>query len=720
MALGIGFGLERIALAALRFPKAVTACIFSLLVLIGVSLPGLRFDDNINRVFMSDSALSDAQRAYEQQQAPPLSTLLVHVTSADPFDAEDMTRLRDLSLDLEFIDGVNAVASPFVLRGPPEPDAPDGKPVFGPQITSDYANAVDAFDALETGLPTFLNGAMTAMLLSVSIDTDQASVGNAMAAIRDMLDSGLPARFAAHITGEDAISAEIVTGLKDDLVSLNLLGALIIAGAALVLLRDVRMAVLAVVPALFGAAGVMALSVWLGYPITVLSNVIPILLLVLGVADGVHLAGHLKDHGCVREAVITVGPACALTALTTAVAFASVALSGNAQLFEFAVLGSVGAMLSFAMIIVSFALLGRLMVLSDRPLPRFSTSLARRITAVGAARARLTVAGCLLVLAIATGAFSQTKAWFPLYQNLPDNSPTLATNDAIAKDFGGVFQMVVETDGEWTRTKAIAETLEQLSPPRTVLSEVNFARWLGHPDAPPTATERKRLPQALARQFGSQDGPSRIFVSVPEPMRDAASLVQFDRVYDAAIKAGAERVIGLPTIMRHEAVRLINQLSSGLILAALGATLLVALAFRSMRLVPVLILPNVLPLVLTGASLHLWAQGQLTPTAVLSLTIAFGIAIDDTVHFLSRFSGARARGASTAEAVKQAATSAGGVMVTTTVLLTAGLCVTLFSDFGPIRLFGGLMIVTLWAALLIDLLLLPALLTWRAPRHAHD
>ena len=52
-------------------------------------------------------------------------------------------------------------------------------------------------------------------------------------------------------------------------------------------------------------------------------------------------------------------------------------------------------------------------------------------------------------------------------------------------------------------------------------------------------------------------------------------------------------------------------------------------------------------------------------------------------------------------------------MVLTTLLLTVGLGVTLFSDFTPIRLFGGMMIVTLWAALLIDLVLLPALLTWK-------
>jgi predicted RND superfamily exporter protein len=165
--------------------------------------------------------------------------------------------------------------------------------------------------------------------------------------------------------------------------------------------------------------------------------------------------------------------------------------------------------------------------------------------------------------------------------------------------------------------------------------------------------------------------------------------------------------------MRLEAVALIRQLSYGLLAAAVGATVLVALAFRSLRLVPLLIIPNVLPLMLTGASLHVWAQGQLTPTAVLALTIAFGIAIDDTVHFLSRFRTLRGEGQIPRRAVLAAAGSTGQAMVLTTLLLTFGLCVTLASDFSPIRVFGGMMIVTLWAALLTDLLLLPALLTWK-------
>ena len=206
---------------------------------------------------------------------------------------------------------------------------------------------------------------------------------------------------------------------------------------------------------------------------------------------------------------------------------------------------------------------------------------------------------------------------------------------------------------------------------------------------------------------------SRIFVSVAEPMRNEQSLAEFDALYAAATEVGASKIFGLPTIMRKEAVRLINQLSFGLVLAALGAVFICALAFKSARLIPVLIIPNILPLMLTGASLHLWAQGQLSPTAVLALTIAFGIAIDDSVHFLSRFSAAKARGEPSKTAVVSATNAAGQVIVLTTLLLTIGMSVTMISGFTPIRLFGGMMIVTLWAALLIDLLLLPALLTWK-------
>ena len=554
------------------------------------------------------------------------------------------------------------------------------------------------------------------MLLNVIVNTDKTATKDAIDAISTELSALLPASLKANITGEDAISAEIVSGLKDDLVSLNIWGALLVALAALLLLRDFRMTMLAVIPALSGAVSVLALSVWLGYPVTVLSNVIPILILILGVANGLHLVGHLKENGSLHDAVETVAPACALTAITTAIAFASIMLTGNEQMFEFAVLGAVGTLFAYVIVIVSFVLLGRVIILSERPVPHVSLTIARRIANTGTRWPRTTIAFCLTLLVISFAGFTQTKAWFPLYQNLPDTSETLAVNDAITEDFGGVFSMIVETNGDWDQTKALAEALEAESGPRTVLSEVNIARWLGNPSERASQEALKRFPPQLIETLRGANDVSRLFVSVPEPMRSEQTLEHFDALYNTALNNGAEQIFGLPTIMRVEAVSLIDQLSIGLILAALGGVTICAVAFRSIRLLPVLMVPNVLPLLLTGASLHFWAGGELTPTAVLALTIAFGIAIDDTVHFLSRYYDARALGETAEQAVITATRAAGQVMVLTTLLLSIGLSVTFLSDFTPIRLFGGLMIVTLWTALLIDLLLLPALLSWKRTR----
>jgi len=276
---GIGFGAERIGLAVLNWPKTAMIFMLALLVLIGASLPHVSFDDDINRVFLSDSALSDAQRAYESQQNPPSTTLLIHIASAE------------LSENFEDIEGVSTVISPFSMVWPAQAEEKFGEVVLEEPLRENFIRDVTAFEAMETGLPSYLSKNRASMIINLVINTDTTKIAKAVDVVKRDLNDTLPASLSANITGEDVISAEIVSGLKDDLISLNIWGALLVSFAAFLLLRDFKMALLAVTPAIIGAAGILALSVWLGYPITVLSNVIPILILVLGVANGLHLAG---------------------------------------------------------------------------------------------------------------------------------------------------------------------------------------------------------------------------------------------------------------------------------------------------------------------------------------------------------------------------------------------------------------------------------------------
>ena len=97
-------------------------------------------------------------------------------------------------------------------------------------------------------------------------------------------------------------------------------------------------------------------------------------------------------------------------------------------------------------------------------------------------------------------------------------------------------------------------------------------------------------------------------------------------------------------------------------------------------------------------------------TAAVALTIAFGIAIDDCIHFINRYRLERLNGHPVDEAIQFAIDRTGRVMIATTLLISGGLLVTLLSPFIMVRLFGIMLILTFVTALLADLLLLPVLM----------
>ena len=113
-----------------------------------------------------------------------------------------------------------------------------------------------------------------------------------------------------------------------------------------------------------------------------------------------------------------------------------------------------------------------------------------------------------------------------------------------------------------------------------------------------------------------------------------------------------------------------------------------------------------------GTQAYLWWSGAgLQMTTVLALTIAFGIAVDDTVHFLSHYRQARRQDRqSHADAVRHTIERIGGAIIATTIIICSGTAIVAFSELPQVALFGSLFVITLALALLGDLFILPALL----------
>jgi hypothetical protein len=157
----------------------------------------------------------------------------------------------------------------------------------------------------------------------------------------------------------------------------------------------------------------------------------------------------------------------------------------------------------------------------------------------------------------------------------------------------------------------------------------------------------------------------------------------------------------------HESV-VWNSMTSFLLDFAI-VSVLVLLASGSWRLSLLAVLPNLAPLVLTVAFMGL-AGIDLRISSSIVFAIVYGIAIDDTVHFLARYQEERAAGLSERAATLRTMATTGRAMVFMALVLAAGFSILTFSQFQPNRALGLLMAVTVTAGLASDLILLPALL----------
>ena len=159
---------------------------------------------------------------------------------------------------------------------------------------------------------------------------------------------------------------------------------------------------------------------------------------------------------------------------------------------------------------------------------------------------------------------------------------------------------------------------------------------------------------------------------------------------------------------------LVGDLARSLGLAAALVFAVVAVAFRSLRLGLVSVIPNAFPLLLT-ASLLVWTGHALRVASVVSFSLCLGLAVDDTIHLLVRFNRERRHGSDMRLAIVRSVSSVGIAVVTTTMILGAGFAAMMLSYMPVIRELAWFCLLAILSALIGDLLLLPPLLYWCAP-----
>lgn len=225
------------------------------------------------------------------------------------------------------------------------------------------------------------------------------------------------------------------------------------------------------------------------------------------------------------------------------------------------------------------------------------------------------------------------------------------------------------------------------------------------------------LPPPLRQRLFNQDQSTATITYRCRDLGTAVYQPTYERI-DQAIKSIVAQNPGLSMEMKGDAIwrwrnlyTIVTDLTSSLGSAALIIFAVLAIAYKSLGLGLIAIIPNVLPL-LASATYMVITKQPLEVVSVCCFTICLGIAVDDTIHFMSRYLEEFKNGGTQASVIQRSFREVGTGMMMTTIVLVAGFSSVLTSDTRDHRVFGALGVITLVTALLCDMFLLPAMLAY--------
>jgi len=214
--------------------------------------------------------------------------------------------------------------------------------------------------------------------------------------------------------------------------------------------------------------------------------------------------------------------------------------------------------------------------------------------------------------------------------------------------------------------------------------------------------------------FGSEDplGLKSKFEEDPQFARQIIQKPDFRQKLRAAIDQEYFKfdITGSSVVAAEGTKYLVNNLIMSIFFAIGFIALLMAILFRSLRMVIASIVPNILPLLITGGVMGFFAI-PLKPSTLLVFSIAFGISVDDTIHYLAKYrQELKLQKWNPQECVLKAIRETGLGMFYTSIVLFFGFSVFIFSQFGGTQALGLLVSLTLLSAMLCNLIILPSIL----------
>ena len=541
-----------------------------------------------------------------------------------------------------------------------------------------------------------------------------------------------------------------------DEIGIFVLGAMAVTSLIFFLFfRSLRATFISMIIVLIGVAWSLGTLGLMGYEITVLTALIPPLIIVIGIPNCIFLINKYQQevakHGnqvkSLQQVIVKIGNATLMTNLTTASGFATFILTDSKLLKEFGIIASINVIGIFILSLLLIPIIYSFLPLPNKKhLNHLKNKTIDRLVGwmeknVRKRRINTYIISIVLLVASIIGIY-QIRISGSILEDMPQKKEFFKDIMFFDNEFNGIvpLEILIDTkrkDGvlklaTLKRMDALGKSIEsipELSPPLSVVNAMKYAKqayYNGNPNyyKLPTAQENNFILSYLDTKNSNQNLMKNYVDSTGQYARLTTYMKDIRTERMEEIKSDLEKEIkkifpedrysvqltGKSLIFLKGTKYLVKNLVLSLSIAIFLIALFMAYLFRSYKMILISLIPNLLPLIVTAGMMGFLGI-PIKPSTILVFSIAFGISVDDTIHFLAKYRQELIDSKWKIERSVYAALKETGVsMFYTSIVLFFGFSVFMISEFGGTVALGGLISATLLFAMLANLVLLPSLL----------
>ena len=689
----------------------------------------------------------------------------IGIEDKDFFRLEKFNDWFDLSNEIRKVNGVQEVISITKIYNLEKDDSLkkfNFKPMLDhkPALQQELDSIKQAIYSLKFYDGLIFNQESGVHLMAITLEEAKLKTKDRVVLIRQIKDLaevyGKNHNITIHYSGLPYLRIVIAKKLEKELLLFVGLAMLITSFILLILFRSFKAVIFPMIIVMICVTWVLGSMAIFGYKITMLTSLIPPLLIVIVVENCIFLLNkyhyEFKSHGnkikSLARAVQRIGSANLITNAATAAGFGAFISTGNSFLIEFGIIASINIMVAYVLCLILIPIF-----FSYLPPPKPSHTkhlekgivglLINKIVFVALNRRNYVYAVALIFILVSVFGIIRLKTTGRIVDDIPKKDVLYQDLMFIEKHFKGVMPFEIAIDTKKVKGVQKMSTIQsiedlqnelekypELSKSLSIAEVLKFAKQAFYNGK----ESMYSLPNNNEKNFilsyvpAAKPGERNILSSIVD------STGQYTRISTRMANIGTndiERIqeelrpkidsifpkdkfdvqfTGTSVVFLKGTHYLDKDLFKSLLLAVLMISLLMALLFTSVRMILVSLIPNIIPLVMTAAMMGYFGI-PIKPSTVLIFSIALGISVDNTIQFLSRYRlQLKYHKWQIRDSVVAAISETGFSMIYSSVVLFFGFIIFVLSSFGGTQALGYLIGFTLAVALLSNLFILPSLI----------